>query len=356
MANRLLTAFVVLAALLAVTVWQFNARDTDDTRAPEVSVKLPKLKKDDIDELSIAVPEKPALVVKKTDKTWNLTAPLAAAADNASVEAALAKLEELEVIGVAATKPENYAQLEVDDKKAVHIVAKQGGKVLADLLVGTYRGGNTMVREQSAVNVATVKGSIKYAFDKDVKDWRDRLIFETSSDQVKTISFDNPKGSFHFVHEGKEWKQAPLAKGEKPLPNFDGGKVIALVGTATGLRANDFAAPDMTADAAGVGDKPDGLVTLTTGGDAGEQQIVLRVGHKRDDGYYLAREGKTPIYVVSDFSGGRLIPGADQFAKDKDAKAGGAPPPGGAQPGGMNPGMAELLRQHPELAGQIQPH
>jgi hypothetical protein len=354
MANRLLTAIVVLAGLLALTVWKFNARDSEDDRAPEVSVKLPKLKKADIDELSFAVPDKPAVVLKRTDKTWNVVAPLKAAADQASVDGALAKLEELEVVGVAATKPDNYERLEVDDKKALHVVAKQAGKVLADLLVGTYRGGNTMVREQSGVNVATVKGSIRYAFDKEVKDWRDKVVVEANADDIKAITFENPKGTFRFVREGTEWKQAPLAKGEKALPNFDGGKVTSFVGTAASMRANDFAAAGMAADAAGVGDKPDGLVTITTGGDAGEQQIVLRVGHKREDGYYLAREGKEPIFIVSDFSGERMIPGADKFAKD--AKAAAAPPAGHPPGGAMPAGMAEMLKQHPELAGQITPH
>ena len=323
MANKLLTAVVILAALLAITVWQFNAREHEDTRAPEVTVKLPKLKKDDIDELRISQPDKPAVVLKKTDKTWSLVEPLKAAADHSAVDGALAKLDELEVVGVAATKPENYATLEVDDKKALHVTAKKGDKALADLLIGTYRGGNTMVREQGATNVATVKGSIRYAFDKDIKDWRDREVLVINSEQVKGVTFENPKGTFKFVKEGKEWKQAPLAKGEKPIPNFDGGKVLSHVGTATSMHAQDFAPSEVTADAAGVGDKPDGLVTLSVESDAGAEQYVLRAGHKRDDGnYYMRREGKDAIFIVSDFSGSRMIPGADAFAKDP------APEPG----------------------------
>jgi hypothetical protein len=348
-ANKILTGLAVLAVLLAITVWQFNAREQEYSRAPEVTAKLPKIKKEDIDELSIAVPEKQAVSLKKTGKTWNLVEPMQTPADQAAVDGVLAKLEELDVTGVAATKPDNYAQLEVDDKKATHVVAKQGGKVVADLLIGAYRGGNTMVREKSAVNVATVKGSIKYAFDKELKDWRDRLVVEVTADQVTAVTFENAKGAFRFVRDGKDWKQAP---GEKPLPNFDGAKVNSLVGTATQLHASDFAAKDVTADAAGVGAKSEGVVTLTTGGDAGVQSIVLHVGHKQGDGYYLTREGKDPIFLVSEFAGGRLTPSADKFAKDKEeAKpaAAAAPPHGG-------PNIEELLRQHPELAGKIQPH
>ncbi|HEY2736186.1 MAG TPA: DUF4340 domain-containing protein [Polyangiales bacterium] len=352
-ANKILTGFVVLAALLAITVWQFHARETEDDRPSDVSVKLPKIKKDDVDQLSIAAPDKPVIVLKKTDKLWNLVEPLKSAADQSAVDAALAKLDELEVTGVAATKADNYEALEVTDKKATHVIAKQGDKVLADLLIGTYRGGNTMVREPKATNVATVKSSIRYAFDKDIKDWRDRLVVEATPDQVKAIAFDDSSGSFHFVREDKAWKQAP---GEKPLPNFDGAKVNSLVGTATNLHAVDFATSDVTADAAGVGAKPIGVVTLTTAGDAGEQQIVLHVGQKHGDGYYLAREGKDSIFIVSDFAGGRLTPSPEKFAKDKEQpKSAAAAPSGPGAPGGAVD-LGALLKQHPELAGKIQPH
>ncbi|MET0387925.1 MAG: DUF4340 domain-containing protein, partial [Polyangiales bacterium] len=289
----------------------------------QTGVKLPKLKKEDIDELSISPPEKPAVTLKKAEKGWTLTSPLTAAADSAAVETALSKLAELEVVGLAATQADNHERLDVTDKKAVHVIAKQGGKPVLDVLLGAYRTGNTMVREPSSDNVAVVKGSIKYAFEKEIKDWRERLVVDVTSEQVKAVTFDNAKGSFHFVKEDNVWKQAP---GDKPIAGFESGKIVSLVGTATTMRANDFAAADVTEDAAGVGAKPVGLVTLTTGGDAGEQQVVLHVGQKHGDGYYLKREGKDVIFVVSPFAGERMLSGPDKFVKDEpkpaDPKAG----------------------------------
>jgi len=323
--NKLLLAFSVLAVLLAVTVWQFNARDSEDARASsDVSVKLPKLKKDEIDELSISAPEKKAVSFKKNDKTWQLTSPLTAAADTSSIDTALGKLEELEVIGVGATKKENHEKLEVTEPKAVHVVAKKDGKPVLDVLIGAYRSGNTMLREPQSDIVAVVKGSIKYAFEKDVKDWRDKVVVEASSEQVKAISFQNAKGTYSFVKDGTEWKQAP---GDKPLPNFESGKIVSLVGTATTMRAQDFAADGVTEDAAGVGAKPEGVVKLTTTSDAGEQQIVLHVGQKQGEGYYLKRIGKDPIFVVSQFAGERMLSTADKFVKDEPPKTAAAPKP-----------------------------
>jgi uncharacterized protein (DUF2147 family) len=158
---------------------------------------------------------------------------------------------------------------------------------------------------------------MRYAFDKVVKDWRDRAVSGLTAEMVTAISFQNKDGTFSFVKEGTEWKQAPS---DKKIPNFESGKIVSLVGTATSMRANDFAADDANADAVGVGAKPVGKVTLNTSGDAGSQQVVLLVGNKRDDGYYLKNEAKSPIYVVSDFAGSRMLSGADKFVKDEPGK------------------------------------
>lgn len=312
-----LVAFVVLAALLGITVWQFKARDAEDQRAADVTVTLPTIKKEEVDELSISAPEKTPVSFKKVEDKWRMTAPLSSDADASAIDTALSKLAELEVIGVAATKPESHESLDVVEGKGIHVVAKGAGKTLSDVLIGAYRSGNTIVREPSSDVSAVVKGSMRYAFDKVVKDWRDRTVSGLTAEQVTAITFQNSEGTFNFVKEGSEWKQAP---GDKKIPDFESGKIVSLVGTATSMRANDFATEDQTADSVGVGDKPVGKVILTTSGDAGSQQVVLLVGNKRNDGYYLKNEAKEPIYVVSDFAGSRMLSGRDKFVKDAPGK------------------------------------
>jgi hypothetical protein len=92
-------------------------------------------------------------------------------------------------------------------------------------------------------------------------------------------------------------------------------------------------------------------VTLTTGGDAGPAQIALQVGHKVKDGYYLTRTGKDPIFVVSEFAGGRFLPTAESFVKEAPKPTAAAAPAmqnphGGLPPGTqLPPGVAEMLRK-----------
>lgn len=347
--NRLLTSIAVLAALLALTVWQFNKRDMDDAKAPEVSVKLPKVTKEDVTELTVSAPGKKPVSFKKDGAAWKMTAPIASDADKDAVDTALAKLAELEALSVAATKVENHDRLEVTDAKGVHVVAKQGDKVLADVLIGAYLSGNTMVREAGATNVATAKGSIKFPFDKDVKEWRDRSIVDVPAEQVQAVTFANKNGTWKFVKADNAWAQAP---GEKAIPNFDASKVSSVVANAASMRANDFAADGVTAEVAGVGATPNGTVTLTTSDDAGPQDVLLKIGTKQDAGFYAMREGKDPIYVISEYTGERLVPAAaDKFAKDPPAAPGKnveVYPSGqnAVPPGGMPPGLAEALKAH----------
>jgi len=345
--NRLVIAIVVLVGLLGLVVIQWNKREAEDARAPDVVAKLPKLKKDDVTDLTIAPPGKTAVTLAKTDGTWKVTAPIQADADKDAVDTALGKLEELDPIAVAATQKENHEKLEVTEDKGVHVTAKQGDKVLADIYIGAYLSGNTMVREKDAVNVTTAKGSFKYAFDKEMKEWRDRVVVETPADSVKTVTFTNKNGSWKFVKEGTEWKQAP---GEKPLASFDPAKVLSIVGTFISLRANDFAADGVTAETAGVtAAAPNGKVVAEVSSDAGDNQIVLYLGNKQDSGYYAVREGKTPIFIVSEYAGERLLPGAEKFAKDEPGKSVTVTPSGSTKKvvGGGGPGLAEAMKGKP---------
>lgn len=325
MANkRLAIASVLLVALVGVTVVTMNKREEDVKAPAATTVELPKVDTDAVDTLEVAAPKKPKVKLVKGADGWRVAEPVDAAADQKVVQAAVDKLAELEVTGVAATNDKNYELLEVTPEKAAHVVAKKGDEVLADLYVGRYRSGSTMVRKEGDVPVVSVKGSIRYAFMKEVREWRDREVAKVEADQVTELELVNKKGSFRFVKEGDEWKQAP---GEKAIEDFDGSKVGSIVGSAASLRAVDFADEDVTAEEAEVGPDAKRTATLTVaGGDAGVgEQIVYRIGRKKSGNYYLMRDGNDTIYLVSSWIADRLTSGVDGFQKKAEAEAPKAP-------------------------------
>lgn len=333
--NRLGIATVVLVALIGLTAWRLNARNAENAPPPQADVKLPEIKSDAIDALELTAPEHGKVRLVKQGDAWTLAEPVAAEADQDAVKTALTKLEELEVTGIAATKAKNHERLEVDEAKGTHVVAKSGDKVVFDGYVGVFQAGNSMLRLNGQEPVATVKGSIRYAFNKQVRDWRDRTITKVEPAKVQGVVFENQNGRFEFARDGEDWKQV-VANRQKPIEPLDLSKVKGLVGTAANLNATEFAAQEVTAEQAGLGEGA-ALATLTLGGDAGEQQIAYRIGKQQENNYYLQREGDPTIYLVSSFIGGRLTPAAETFVKKEPESA----PQAAAAPGQPRLGSPE---------------
>jgi hypothetical protein len=357
--NKLSIAAVILVVLLGLTLYKLQSEERSDATPVAESVTLPKVAKDAIAALEVSVPKGESARLEKRGDTWWVVKPVETEADQAVVDTALNKIAELEVTGTAATKEANHARLEVDDAQAIHVVAEGGGKKLIDFRLGAYRSGNTMIRESGKAPTATVKGSIKYAFDRSVRDWRNRAIVKDEQAAFSEALFESPNGSFKFVRDGEEWKQAD---GEPPIPDFDRSKPRALIASAVNLRAADFPKPEVTADQAGVGASAVAKITLLKTSDAGTEMVQIRFGNKEGENYYAKREGRDVLYLVSSFVAERMQPGPDDFKK-KDEPA--QPPPDGAEgmpqgiPGGMDqlpPELQQQLRQQIQQQMQQQGH
>jgi len=330
--NRLAIAGAALLVIGGLVAWQFTARQSDDGSSSEAGIRLPKVDRAAIDSLEVSIPGKPTVLLSKHGEAWKMTQPLAATVETSAIEAALSKLAEIEVAGIAATRKENHERLEVGATAGIRVVAKHGDKTLCDLVIGKYLNGNTMVREYSADKVATVRGSIRYAFAKDVKDWRDHSIASFDIVSAKAVTFATPTGTLAFAHNGETWTQAA---GDAPIPDFDGGKVQSLISALSGLRTTDFAAPEVTVEQAGLAPNARATVTVALGGDAGAQQMVVRFGNADDDITYVVADGNPVIFKLSNLQANRFIPDAAAFTRDP------APPPDPNQPQieGLPPGM-----------------
>jgi hypothetical protein len=322
MSKKLGIAIVILLVLVGLAVSLQTARQAEDTAAPKVEVKIPKVERDKVDELELSAPERDKVRLVKKGDGWRMVEPTDAAADQDAVNSALDKLADLEVTGVAATKAENHARLEVDEKKGTHVVAKGGGKVLIDAFIGNYQSGNSMLRLQGQNNVATVRGSIRYAFTKYPREWRDRVITKVEPKDVQRIAFDNKDGHIEFARKSADdWEQV-AGKKEKKIDPLDVAKVRGIVGTASVLNAVDFAAPSVTPEQAGLGAGA-ATVTLKLASDAGEQQILYRIGNQVEQNYYAQRDGIDTIFQISTWVGGRLVPTHETFIKKKEAEKSG---------------------------------
>lgn len=351
--NRLIIALVVLVGIGALAMNAARSRQPQTT-VEKPTEKLPAIKKDEVTALEIIKPDKQTISLIKKDGAWHVTVPVSAKADTSAVDAVLDKLESLDVGGVAATRKENHARLQVDADKAIRVKAKNGDKTLTDLYIGAAKGGNTMVRAEGSDNVLSVRGSIRYAFDKEAKMFRDRVITDLDTDALSSISFESAKGKFRFEKQDKTWQQAA---GEKAIKDFADSKVQSAASTLSRLRANDFAEPSFDPAQAGL-TPPAAKVTLAS---KDKDPVVLELGAEIGNERYLKKTGSDVIYRISKFSGDRMLADAAAFAIDpkeakKEAAPGGAPmmPPGmGGE--GMNQLPPEIMQQlQQQMANQ--PH
>jgi len=366
--NRLWIALALLVVLVGIVV--ASAGDDDGATGsivPDEVDDFPHVSAGEIDALTIRRPgEDPEVVeLTKVEGGWRLTAPVDAEAETTTVQAALDKIGDLEVKRIAARDPKNHERLEVTDDSGIHVTAKQDGQVLASFIIGTYGGGETMVRLEGQELVYAASGSMKFAFDKAPKDWRNRKISDVRASRVREITLEYGETTRRFVKNSEdEWVQP---EGEEPVEEFSGAKVGSIVASVAQMRATDFGAPDLTPEAAGItepaarvviryraeaegdgSDDGDGVEGAAGEGDGDEEptdtaaedtapleETVFLLGNPVDaeDGpRYLMVEGRDDIiYQVTDYYAGKMRPAVEdlQAAEDKEGEAEAPPAPGG---------------------------
>jgi hypothetical protein len=375
--NRVLIGSVALVGLAVALFFVAKGRDDEPADAEseeEVTGLLPEVDSEALTELEIRRPEEEPIIVTKGEDGWVLTAPVQAPADQGVVDTALEKIGELDALRVAATNPENHERMEVSEDKGVRVIARADGDEVIDLWIGSFNRGNTFVRVEGDDRVIAVAGSIKFAFNKELKDWRNRRVVDVAPGDVTDIAFQNENGSWRFERgEDDEWQQA---EGAAEIERFGASKVQSIVASLARMRATSFG-DDATAETAGLGEGAAVVtmtVTTTTGDDeegeegAGEEesaeetssavteQIVLRLGSDvggESSEAYLVREGNDTIFVVSSFLAEKIRVNVESFQNPEPGEEGEeaeAPPP--PMPGGVGgPGGGQIP---PEVMQQIQ--
>jgi hypothetical protein len=392
--NRLAIGAIALVAIIGIAVWASQRQeeqmgeDADTEVAEEMPDLLPDLDKDEIDELEIHRPDTPVVrLTKVSDGEWRVAEPVDAPADLTTVNTALDKLDEMTMVRIAATNSANHERLEVTPETGIRVIVRGGGSELANLIFGTYGNRATMIRPEGEDRVAAAEGSLKFAFNKEVKDWRNRRVVDVPPADVVAIHFQNEQGSWRFERgEGDEWGQA---EGEQEIERFGSARVQSTVSSLARMRATDFAPEEIDAAAAGLGEG-ESVVTLYVressedGDEEGEaegegegeaeeegeaeaeapmQEIVLRLGNEHTDEsntFYLMRDGDPVMYLVSSYLAERIDAGLEDFQTaepGEEGAEGAAPPPGmpgmppGGPHGGAPPGGGQIP---PEVMQQIQ--
>jgi hypothetical protein len=285
--NRTYLALTTLIVVGGAAVWKVTRPDPHAATAPVGAAKW-DVKKDAIDELTIAAPGKPEVVLKKDGADWKLDKPVADRADPKAVDQALDAITGVKLRDVIAELPESYEKVGVKDDQVIKVVAKKGGAALGTLLVGKTVSTSTNVRIEGDPKVYSTVDLKRFALDKDVKMWRDRSVLALPADKLDHVELDYPAAKMVVRKEapasqparpdGKPAPKAPdkwiVTEGQDKIGGaLDDSVPTGLVSTLARLEADDFVDGGTADDKNGLA-HPRVTVTATTTDGATKTLLV----------------------------------------------------------------------------------
>jgi hypothetical protein len=342
-----------LALLAALGGGVYLSKKNDKAEREQRSVSTTKtdlpsiaLAKDDVDKITkVEVKtDKGSVTLEKKGDDWNLTAPIAAKATSSDVKALVDNLKDLKVTEAIDRTKDHYADYELDDAKAVHVVAYKGADKAIDAYFGKAGSRGQVVRVAGKDGVFIVSGYQAMSYQKDAKGFRDKTVLKLSDDEVKAaekVTIDNANGEFVFEKKDGKWtgefakleKDGKPGKPEEKWEKFDPEQVEAMLKAVKALNAVDFGDETTKRPDTGLDDASaqGGLVKVKLK----DKEIVLKVGKtQKGKNRWFEKDGDPTVYVVSSWMGDWAVAEQKKFEKkdDKDKK-GPPPPPGGDDDG-----------------------
>jgi hypothetical protein len=278
-----------------------------------------KLAADDVDKvtkLQIKNGDKVEVVLEKEGDKWRVKKPVNYLANQQNVKSLLDNLKELKPKDLIDKSTATYGEYNVDDAKAIHVVAYKGSDKAVDLYFGKSGGRGQMARKAGTDGVFAVSGYSSYLYARDTKAWRDTAILKFDDTAATRVDLKNESGEYTFTKEGEAWTSK--FKGDKvdKIERFDEAKVKDMLRAYKALAADDFG--DEKSDADTGLDKPAAnlVITLKEG-----DPIKLAVGKPASgENRFLRKEGDKQAYIISSWAAGWAVAKPEKFQKPEEKK------------------------------------
>jgi hypothetical protein len=327
---------LALVAVLGLGVWwtqkskqrQLTEHSAIAAQADLPTVALPKDDVEKVTKIEIKNAEKSNVTLEKKGDTWEVTKPAAAKANAANVRSLLDNLKELKVKESIDRTTATYGQYELNDDKAVHLVAYKGGDKAVDLYFGKSGSRGQMMRVAGKDGVYVAGGYSAFLYTREVKNWRETSIVKFEDANAIQATVENKNGRFSFSKNDDKWAGTYTKRGKdgkleatasKKWEKFDEAKVKDMLRAYKALNAEDFA--DEKADT-GLADpvKEGGTVKIKLKDNAGD--ILIKVGKvaKGSSRYAIKDGGDGTIYVLGSWSADWATAEPKKFEKTDDKK------------------------------------
>jgi hypothetical protein len=291
----------------------------DSKREPGNLTKLEKVfagvVSDKIERVTVKAAGGDKTTVEKQGTAWQMTQPVAAAADEAELSGITSNLASLEVQRVVDEQPADFKQYGLDPAR-IEVTFKFAGKD-QKLLLGqkTPTGSDLYAKVPDKPRVFLVSSYLDSTFDKSTFALRDKTILKIDREKVDRVEIVTPDRTLKVAKQGTEWRITSPVDGRA-----DFGAVEGIIGRLNTTPMKAIAAPD-AADLKEYGlDKPAATVHVTSG----SAQAGLAIGKSAGEGVVYAKDLSRPmVFTVETALLDELKKPADDFrVKDLfDARA-----------------------------------
>ena len=258
-----------------------------------------------------------SVTLENIDGKWKLTSPVNALADNAAVEKILGGAGKFKIANLISSKPEKQQQFQVDSTGTELTLTDKSGKA-TKLIIG--KNGPTYVesyvRLPKSNDVYLAEGFESWSINKEVKDWRDKMIYKTERDSVQEISIqwniptDAKKKStpeqFILSKNNAQWS----LNGD----SIDNDKVNSMLSYLSNFRTDDFIDSTVVL--------PEILLSLqlkTKNASANtEEATMLLYPHPSDSTkYWVKNSSDNQLYQITKWMAQNIMKKRSDFIEEK---------------------------------------
>ena len=262
---------------------------------------------DKIDRVTVKSDKGEATTAQKQGTGWQLTQPVATAADESELSGITSNLASLEVQRVVDDQAGDLKQYGLDPAR-IDVTFAAGGKERRILLgQKTPTGSDMYAKLPDKPRVFLIPSYLDTTFNKSPFDLRDKTILRIDRDKTDRLEIQSAEHTVKLTKQGGDWKIAAPVDARA-----DVGAIEGILGRLNSTPMKSIASPN--ADAAALKeyrlDKPDATVRV----GAGSAEAGLAIGKATAEGTVYARDLSRPmVFTVEKALADELKKSPDDF-------------------------------------------
>lgn len=240
------------------------------------------------------------ITFEKIGAEWKLTQPVNYKADQEAVFSLLSSASKLKIGSLISANPEKQTLFQVDTITGTELKFQDLKGNVAALIVGKMGPSylDSYIRSVNSNDVYLAEGLSSWIINKEVRDWRDKTIYQTNKDSLKQLIFEFQKEKFLIEKFDNKW----VIEGD----SIETTKIEPLLSTLSNFRAEDFVDNELTL--------PQQQLKLDISADK-KSSLVFYPMPPDSSRYWVVGSSSPQIFIVSKYTANQIIKNKKDFLK-----------------------------------------